>query len=46
MAVKILHDEVHHGDHMVVDAERGKMRFVASRQLGERRALSNTSIPS
>jgi len=46
LAVKILHDEVHHGDHMVVDAEQGKMRFVASRQLGERPMLSNTSIPS
>jgi ATP-dependent Clp protease ATP-binding subunit ClpB len=46
LAVKILHDEVHHGDHMVVDAEQGKMRFVASRQIGERPMLSNTSIPS
>ena len=45
LAVKILHDEVHHGDHMVVDAEQGKMRFVASRQIGERPMLSNTSIP-
>jgi len=46
LAVKILHDEVHHGDHMVVDAEQGKMRFVASRQIGERPMLSNSSIPS
>ena len=45
LAVRILHDEVHHGDHIVVDAEQGKMRFVASRQRGERPMLSNTSIP-
>jgi ATP-dependent Clp protease ATP-binding subunit ClpB len=44
LAVKILHDEVHHGDHIVVDTEQGKMRFVASRQLGERPMLPNTSI--
>ena len=44
LAVKILHDEVHHGDHILVDVEQGKMRFVASRQLGERPMLSNTSI--
>ncbi|MGD0598974.1 MAG: AAA family ATPase, partial [Terriglobales bacterium] len=45
LAVRILHDEVHHGDHIVVDTEQGKMRFVASRQRGERPMLSNTSIP-
>ena len=45
LAVRILHDEVHHADHIVVDAEQGKMRFVASRQRGERPMLSNTSIP-
>jgi hypothetical protein len=39
-----LHDDVHHGDHIVVDTEQGKMRFVASRQLGERPMLPNTSI--
>jgi len=31
LAVKILHDEVRHGDHVVADAEQGKMKFVASR---------------
>jgi len=36
LAVKILHDEVHHGDRVVVDIEDGKMKFVASCQLGER----------
>ena len=46
LAVKILHDEVHHGDHVVVDAEQGKMKFMAGRQRGARHVLSNSSIPS
>ena len=36
LAVKILHDEVHRGDRVVADVADGKMKFVASRQLGER----------
>ena len=33
LAVRILHDEVHHGDHVVVDVDQGKMKFVAGRRL-------------
>jgi len=36
LAVKLLHDEVHHGDHVVVDVEQGKMKFVASRRVADR----------
>jgi ATP-dependent Clp protease ATP-binding subunit ClpB len=36
LAVKILHDEVHHGDHVVVDVEQGKVKFVASRRVADR----------
>ncbi len=32
LAVKILHDEVHHGDRVVADVEQGKMKFVAGRR--------------
>jgi ATP-dependent Clp protease ATP-binding subunit ClpB len=32
LAVKILHDEVHQGDRVVVDVEDGKMKFVAGRR--------------
>jgi len=35
LAVKILHDEVLPGDRVVVDAEQGKMKFVASRRGAE-----------
>jgi len=36
LAVRILHDEVHRGDTVLVDIEDGKMKFVPSRHLGER----------
>jgi ATP-dependent Clp protease ATP-binding subunit ClpB len=37
LAVKILHDEVRYGDHVVGDADQGKMKFVTSRRLRKRR---------
>jgi len=37
LAVKILHDEVRYGDHVVGDADQGKMKFVTSRRLSKRR---------
>jgi ATP-dependent Clp protease ATP-binding subunit ClpB len=42
LAVKILHDEVHHGDRVVVDAEDGKMKFVAGRRLSHRRGVHDS----
>jgi ATP-dependent Clp protease ATP-binding subunit ClpB len=36
LAVKILHDEVHRGDTVLVEIEDGKMKFVPSHHLGER----------
>jgi ATP-dependent Clp protease ATP-binding subunit ClpB len=48
LAVKILHDEVRHGDRVVVDVERGKMKFVAGRRLSNRRCADdsrNSSAP-
>jgi ATP-dependent Clp protease ATP-binding subunit ClpB len=35
LAMKILDGEVRHGDHVVVDAENGKMQFQASHRVGE-----------
>jgi ATP-dependent Clp protease ATP-binding subunit ClpB len=35
LAMKILDGEVLHGDHVVVDAEKGKMKFQVSRRVGE-----------
>jgi ATP-dependent Clp protease ATP-binding subunit ClpB len=35
LAVKILHDEVHRGDRVVVDVEQGKMKFVASHRVAD-----------
>jgi len=48
LAVKILHGEVRLGDHVVVDAEQGRMKFVARRPLSNRRcggASRNSSTP-
>ena len=35
LALKILDGEVLHGDHVVVDAELGKMKFTVSKRVGE-----------
>ena len=35
LALKILDGEVLHGDHVVVDADRGKLKFEVSRRVGE-----------
>jgi ATP-dependent Clp protease ATP-binding subunit ClpB len=35
LALKILDGEVLHGDHIVVDARKGKMVFQVSRRVGE-----------
>jgi len=35
LALKILDGEVLHGDHVVVDAERGKLKFTVSKRVGE-----------
>ncbi len=35
LALKILDGEVLHGDHVVVDAEAGKMKFTVSKRVGE-----------
>jgi len=35
LALKILDGEVLHGDHVVVDAKKGKMQFEVSRRVGE-----------
>jgi ATP-dependent Clp protease ATP-binding subunit ClpB len=35
LAMKILDGEILHGDHVVVDAEKGKMTFQVSRRVGE-----------
>jgi ATP-dependent Clp protease ATP-binding subunit ClpB len=35
LAVRILHDEVHRGDHVLVDVEQGKMKFVASQRVAD-----------
>ncbi|MGD0470666.1 MAG: ATP-dependent chaperone ClpB [Terriglobales bacterium] len=40
LAVRILHDEVRHGDHVVVDVEDGKMKSVASRRFSDGRYRS------
>ena len=36
LALKILDGEVLHGDHVVVDAEAGKIKFAVSKRVGER----------
>jgi ATP-dependent Clp protease ATP-binding subunit ClpB len=36
LALKILDGEVLHGDHVVVDAELGKLKFAVSKRVGER----------
>jgi ATP-dependent Clp protease ATP-binding subunit ClpB len=36
LALKILDGEVLHGDHVVVDAEKGKMKFTVSKRVGEK----------
>ena len=36
LALKILDGEVLHGDHVVVDAEKGKLKFAVSRRVGEK----------
>jgi ATP-dependent Clp protease ATP-binding subunit ClpB len=36
LALKILDGEVLHGDHVVVDAVKGKMRFQVSKRVGEK----------
>jgi ATP-dependent Clp protease ATP-binding subunit ClpB len=36
LALKILDGEVLHGDHVIVDAEKGKMVFRVSRRIGEK----------
>ena len=49
LAVRILHDEVHHGDHVVVDVDQGKMKFVAGLRLSGRRRVDdsrNSSAPN
>jgi ATP-dependent Clp protease ATP-binding subunit ClpB len=35
LALKILDGEVLHGDHVVVDAEAGKLKFTVSKRVGE-----------
>jgi ATP-dependent Clp protease ATP-binding subunit ClpB len=35
LAMKILDGEVLHGDHVVVDAEKGKLTFKVSHRVGE-----------
>jgi len=35
LAMKILDGEVLHGDHVVVDAKKGKMTFQVSHRVGE-----------
>jgi len=49
LAAKILYDEVRDGDQVVVDAEQGKMKFVASRRSSDWRGVDdsrNGSAPS
>jgi ATP-dependent Clp protease ATP-binding subunit ClpB len=36
LALKILDGEVLHGDHVVVDADKGKMKFAVSKRVGEK----------
>jgi ATP-dependent Clp protease ATP-binding subunit ClpB len=36
LALKILDGEVLHGDHVVVDAAKGKMQFTVSKRVGEK----------
>jgi ATP-dependent Clp protease ATP-binding subunit ClpB len=36
LALKILDGEVLHGDHLIVDAEAGKLRFEVSKRVGEK----------
>ncbi len=40
LALKILDGEVLHGDHVVVDAELGKLKFGVSRRVGERAPIA------
>ena len=46
LAVKILHDEVHNGDRVVVDAEDGKMKFVPGRRLSHRKEVDDSPTSS
>jgi ATP-dependent Clp protease ATP-binding subunit ClpB len=38
LALKILDGEVHHGDHLVIEAKAGKMEFKVSERIGEKEA--------
>jgi ATP-dependent Clp protease ATP-binding subunit ClpB len=40
LALKILDGEVLHGDHVVVDAELGKLKFTVSKRVGEKEAVA------
>ena len=42
LALKILDGEVLHGDHVVVDAALGKLKFTVSKRVGEREATPAT----
>ena len=46
LAVKILHDEVHNGDCVVVDAEDGKMKFAPGRRLSHRKEVDDSRTSS
>ncbi len=40
--MRILHDEVHHGDRVLIDVEQGKMKFVAGRWRSGRRCVDDS----
>ena len=39
LALKILHDEVRHGDHVIVDVDLGKMKFTTYHRYSHRRGV-------